>query len=350
MKHPSNRIKSPPIIIKNGSLCSRFIVPPFSVLDARQGYWAKRKHAWLSLGVRGDFGRNKSTQVSGSWSGSVPHYYAEKSRIEKKLRHKLSNAEFENKYLFDILKKRNSHLAFTSTGAAISVFDPVLCEIVYCWFCPPRGNILDPFAGESTKGLVAAYLKYNYVGIELRLNQIRANQRQSRKMKVSPKWIHGDAANLNSLLPKGEQYDLVFTSPPYFDLEVYSKEKNDASTFHSYKVFMKWYRDVFRNAVERLRENRFMVVKVGEIRDKQGIYRNFVGNNISCFTDLGLHYYNEIILITPTGSLPIRAGRQFAKTRKVGKNHQNILVFFKGDPLSIKRRFSGDINIVTLPE
>ena len=45
----------------------------------------------------------------------------------------------------------------------------------------------------------------------------------------------------------------------------------------------------------------------------------------------GQYYYNEAILITCVGSLPIRAGKQFSSGRKLGKTHQNILVFVKGD-------------------
>jgi hypothetical protein len=45
-----------------------------------------------------------------------------------------------------------------------------------------------------------------------------------------------------------------------------------------------------------------------------------------------MDYYNEIILITQTGSLAIRVGRQFTISRKIGKTHQNVLVFCKGDP------------------
>jgi hypothetical protein len=37
------------------------------------------------------------------------------------------------------------------------------------------------------------------------------------------------------------------------------------------------------------------------------------------------------ILITPAGTLPIRAGKAFAASRKLGKTHQNVLVFVKGD-------------------
>ena len=44
------------------SLSDRFIVPPFSVLDARQGYWQKRKTAWLALGIQSELGRGENLQ------------------------------------------------------------------------------------------------------------------------------------------------------------------------------------------------------------------------------------------------------------------------------------------------
>jgi hypothetical protein len=40
-----------------GKLSEQFLVPPFSVLDARQGYWQERKRAWLSLGIQSELGR-----------------------------------------------------------------------------------------------------------------------------------------------------------------------------------------------------------------------------------------------------------------------------------------------------
>jgi uncharacterized caspase-like protein len=40
-----------------GNLADRFLVAPFSVLDARQGWWQDRKRAWLALGIRSELGR-----------------------------------------------------------------------------------------------------------------------------------------------------------------------------------------------------------------------------------------------------------------------------------------------------
>lgn len=49
-------------------------------------------------------------------------------------------------------------------------------------------------------------------------------------------------------------------------------------------------------------------------------------------------FYNELILVEPLGTLPRRVGNSM-KTRKVGKCHQNVLVFYKGDTAKIKKTF-----------
>jgi hypothetical protein len=46
---------------KRASLSDRFVVPPFSVLDARQGYWQERKRAWLAIGIQSELGRGEAS-------------------------------------------------------------------------------------------------------------------------------------------------------------------------------------------------------------------------------------------------------------------------------------------------
>jgi hypothetical protein len=47
------------------TLADRFGVPPFSVLDARQGYWQERKRAWLALGIQSELGRSDAVAAPG---------------------------------------------------------------------------------------------------------------------------------------------------------------------------------------------------------------------------------------------------------------------------------------------
>jgi hypothetical protein len=214
-----------------------------------------------------------------------------------------------------------------------SIFDPVLCELAYRWFCPPGGSILDPFAGGSVRGIVASHLGRKYTGIDLRAEQLDANRAQIGICKdPHPRWIEGDSRNIKSLLPKGEQFDFVFSCPPYWNLEVYSENLLDLSTLGADDFFAA-QSDIIGAACSRLKNNRFAGWIVGDVRDSKGLYVNLPGRSIQAFGDAGLRLYNDAILITAAGSLPIRAGKQFESSRKLGKTHQNVLIFCKGDPV-----------------
>jgi len=79
-------------------------------------------------------------------------------------------------------------------------------------------------------------------------------------------------------------------------------------------------------------KDRFACFVVGDYRCKKGFYRNFVGETVVAFEAAGARFYNEAILVTSVGSLPVRITKQFKAGRKLGKTRQNILVFCKGDP------------------
>lgn len=48
----------------HGSLAAAFGVPPFSVLNAREGWWQDRKRTWLALGIQSELGRGDSPGVA----------------------------------------------------------------------------------------------------------------------------------------------------------------------------------------------------------------------------------------------------------------------------------------------
>jgi len=145
----------------------------------------------------------------------------------------------------------------------------------------------------------------------------------------APVWHQGDSCNIRSICA-GVQADMLLTCPPYADLEVYSDDPADISGME-YPEFLTAYRRIIAEACSLLRDHTFAVCVVGEVRDPAGHYRDFVGDTVQAFRDAGLQFYNEGILVTPCGSLALRAGKAFSASRKLGKSHQNVLVFVKGD-------------------
>lgn len=312
------------------SLQERFIIPPFSVLDSRQGYWQDRKKSWHSIGINSQETRENVELVAKSGQGS--HIYELRNAMREKLGYDPTWDE--------ILAEAEKRGYYIYSGA--SVFDPVLTELSYRWFCPEEGTVLDPFAGGSVRGIVAGILGYNYTGIDLRIEQVEANRRQAANLKEhlkkTPEWKTGNSLNIPELVEN--QFDFVFSCPPYHDLEHYSEDPEDLSNM-DYENFLDVYRQIILRSAEKLKENRFTCFVVSEIREKTngGFYKNFISETISAFESAGVRFYNEIVLLNVAGSVPVRVTRQFNSSRKVGRIHQNVLVFFKGDPTTIRNNF-----------
>lgn len=278
-------------ILKEKLLSDEFLEPPFSILDAKKGLWQARKRKWMSLGIKSEIGRKENLTGLGN----------------------CKDYEYEYDYCFK---------------GDTSIFDPYLCEILYKWFCPNNGEILDPFSGGSVRGVVANYLGYKYTGIDIRQEQIDSNRDQSLnilEVNNQPQWYVGDSNEVLRGFNKG--FDFVFSCPPYFDLEVYSDLQNDISNM-TYCDFMLAYESIIKKSCNLLRKGSYACFVVSEVRDKKGHYIGFVPDTIKAFEKCGMKFYNEIILLNSINTASMRA-RKYMNNKKVARVHQNILVFVK---------------------
>ena len=130
------------------TLEDHYVIPPLSVLDVKQKRWKDRRKEWLKLGIQSELGREDNLLG-----------------------------------LSELMSKKQNRT---------SIFDPVLCEIMYTWFTKAGDTILDPFAGGSVRGIVASQLKRNYTGIDLSEKQLEHNRQQAQDLCQShvPTWIH----------------------------------------------------------------------------------------------------------------------------------------------------------------
>jgi DNA modification methylase len=164
------------------------------------------------------------------------------------------------------------------------------------------------------------------------------NQAIIEANELDAKYICDDAVNIRKHIADGSM-DFMFSCPPYADLEIYSDKENDLSNM-DYDQFFQILKQVLTDCYYLLKDNRFAVIVIGEVRHKDtGCYIGLVPNTIQIMCDAGFHYYNELILNTPVGNLMFRAGIYMNQSRKIGKNHQNVLVFYKGNPKNIKKHF-----------
>ena len=273
------------------TLADRYGVPPFTVLDRRAGYWQERKRRWLSMGIQSELGRGDTFERS----------------------------------------TRGPRAAASESFAPISVSDPMLCELVYRWYTRPGSTVLDPFAGGSVRGIVASVLGRQYTGVDIRAEQVDANEQQRHLCYgPPPTWLVGDATRLHQSIPTDTRYDLVFSCPPYADLERYSDDPRDVSTW-TYDEWVEGHARAIWDACAMLHPNRYAAWVMGDIRGKTGALRGLQHETVAAFRRAGMLCLNEYILIDPTGSARVRSGIPFDTNRKATTTHQYLLVFVKGD-------------------
>lgn len=314
------------------NLNDTFIIPPFSILDCRQGYWQNRKKMWR--GVIGDMGQSRQGKLIQSIEMQYKDLYTRTAEHRKTLG--ISFREYLEKYVPEEVKQHESQKVL-STG--VSLFDPVLAEILCKWFTPYKGaKIFDCFAGDTQKGLVFGTCGYEFKGVELRQEQVEINNEIIADRNLPISYVCDDGQNVANHFDPDSQ-DLLFSCPPYYDLEVYSDLENDASNQGTYEEFIAILDKAFKAAFGCLKNNRFAVVVLGDVRNKKdGTYYDFGGDIKRIFKEAGAYLYNELILIEMSSSVALRA-KKYMESRKVAKMHQNILVFYKGDPTQIRNEF-----------
>jgi len=268
-----------------GGMSKTFGQPPFSILDTRKGDWLERKRYWRDL--IGDKGESREGTLS-----------------------------------------ENSIMSEMNNG--VSLLDPVLAEIIINWFGTKNGLAVDPFAGDTVFGFVAGSSEMGFKGIELRKEQADLNRKRCDDAGLPCKYYCDTSENIDKYI-ENEEADLIFSCPPYADLEVYSDNPKDLSTM-PHDEFFNVYKKILQSTYSKLKNNRFAVIVMGEVRNKNGNYIGTIPKTIEIMEQAGYKYYNEIILVNSAGTLPLRAGKSMRATRKIGKMHQNVLVFVKGNP------------------
>jgi len=288
------------------SLADKYLLCPTTVLSKRDPKWQQLKRKWMKLGIKSEIGRDSMfMNFSGSKDISI------------------LNTESWSDSTKDVVNK----MASMTNGQ--SIFDPVLCEIIYKWFCPDGGLILDPFAGGSVRGIVSNYLGYKYTGIELREEQCVSNREQAieiLEVNNQPQWYCGDSEQVLDAKWNIE-FDLLFSCPPYMNLEVYSDLPDDLSNMND-AAFITKYNSIINKSCKLVKQGGYAVFVVGDLRDNKGYQKDFTGITKQAFIKAGMKLYNELILVEPVGTKAMTLERGF-KNGKLAKVHQNIYIFKK---------------------
>ena len=286
--------------------------------------WLKMKKEWNAkieeAGEKYDIPNPKFASRDGCWQG----------------KNGFSNVVLSHNEVKDGKVIHNTGKSFNGNA---SVLDPVACEVILRLFMPTEGKrVYNPFGGGVQFGFVTGSYGYEYIASEIRQNQCDANNILCQDLD-SAKWIKGDSSIYE---PDGE-FDLMFTCPPYYKVEKYIDyegviPEGELNIMPTYEEFRNTLFKGYKEAIKKLKDNRFFVVMTGDSRDKSGAYYGCEAEHELFFKDQGLHIYNKIVYLECEFTRLAHAKRTL-DYRKFPKREQKILVFYKGDMKKIKELY-----------
>jgi DNA modification methylase len=231
-------------------------------------------------------------------------------------------------YLDDGLNEsKRSKDAANLPGLRYSEFHAGLAEQVLRYWSMKGSVVVDPFAGRATRAVVASKLGRQYEGYEVSPTTYKRVTEHFKKLGVSPKLYNNDGTILT--FTENESADLVFTCPPYHNLEKYESATNQLSECETYEKFMKQIGFCGYHINRVLKPGAFCVWVVADWRDMTGSgLRSFHSDLITAFVNEGMVHHDTIIMKNLSPFAFVQCAKVASK-RYTSKIHEYIMVFRK---------------------
>jgi DNA modification methylase len=212
-----------------------------------------------------------------------------------------------------------------------SSFSPILADNIISYWSKEGDVILDPFSGR-TRSIISAAKKRIYHGFEIAKEVhdvvIKSIETNRALLPLIPQVYNDDCINMCDKKYNIPDVDLVFSCPPYFNIEAYPSCNGQLSDIDDYHVFLEAYKERMKACCSKLKKGGYVVLVVGDFRIDSKFYC-FHGDTINVMKSLGLNLHDVVIRQSVTFN---RATRRFGvcrKTKITAKVHEYILVFKK---------------------
>lgn len=139
-------------------------------------------------------------------------------------------------------------------AASVSNYRPMIAKAIISMYCPEAGTVIDFAAGYGGRLLGAIAAHRNYVGIEPNRAQVKGFIKMSEKISAQGfelprlKFLHGAAETEMPRFMRSSA-EMVFSSPPFFDWEHYSR--SSSQSFKRYPRYDLWLEKFLRSVIEQ---------------------------------------------------------------------------------------------------
>jgi 16S rRNA G966 N2-methylase RsmD len=174
-----------------------------------------------------------------------------KENLEKVL--KLNRKTHSTPYVTELIRQ----LGFMAGTSKVTIYRPLLTKRIVDTFQAKK--ILDVCVGWGGRMLGSVCLEgVHYSGIEPCTKTMKALKKMTKELNIMKqvKLYHGMAEQILPALDVNIKYDLALTSPPYYNLEIYSDEDTQSHQHGSYEDWVEAFlKPVVFGVLDRLAEN-----------------------------------------------------------------------------------------------
>lgn len=231
----------------------------------------------------------------------------------------------------------------------MSMFNPALAARILLYWSKEGDIVVDPFAGRSTRGTVAVMLGRNYFGYDVvrkTVDMTKASVEGFLDKWEPDDWAKhpgsfcmytGDGCRMQ--LTPLEYADLVFTCPPYHQLERYESAPGQLSDIRDYDTFLHSIQACATNCYRVLKPGGFCVWVIADWRHN-GRFYPFHNDLINLFGAAGFELWDTVINQLDT---PAVQGVAMAHNRyRTVKAHEYVLVWRKPGWEQLERTGAGN--------
>ena len=213
----------------------------------------------------------------------------------------------------------------------LSIFPYHLAEFIIKFYSEKGETIFDPFAGHNSRMQIVFNLGRNYIGYDISKDFMGKNFRI--KDNITNQCLITEGMPKIELYEKDSRYihleddsvDMIFTSPPYWNLEYYGDEEEQLGE-RPYAEFLKELQKCFFECERILKYDRHMIINCNDFR--AGNYYSYHSDIISLMKNTHLPIY-DVGIVDWGSSIASCFASQIDERKYLAKRHEYLLIFKK---------------------
>jgi hypothetical protein len=207
-----------------------------------------------------------------------------------------------------------------------STFNPIVGIWIMNLYGPKEGTVYDPFAGGGARAIIVGKYGLNYVGMEIRQQEVDAVMQRLENNEVTTcKMICGDSRF--APMVHTSSADFLITCPPYYNMEKYNGGDADLSMTGTYDDFLTGMELVITDTRRILKPGALSCWVIGLHRDKEGGLLPMNHDISAIHRNLGFTMKEEIIIHWKGTGAVQRVGNFEKGNKLLVRTHEYCLVF-----------------------